>query len=331
MTGLMSPHGPTPSQVVFLQTDTQSTSPVISARPPRSCGNSLVLVLNFWWYIDDVGFSHHQLEPQHTSPNRNNPNPFAPGEILEVPFPEWTPADLGVSQNKNIPYFAEATNLYADENVNNDYKTKTCTLHYGAFNDVKVNAINSPVSGLANPQTPEVAIENVGQFDQSANVNVAISKMSYGAQWAVYDINGGRTWGRSTTGQRTGTGCAYIVYDYVVMPNDDWLATPGNVVAPGGAFSFWIKGYTYNDDSYEVYMSTVGNTPEDFYAGTMLFSGIAPSSYIFQTFDMSSYEGQTLYFGIRYTGNNAWYVWLDDVILPDGSPEGFEEQTSHLW
>jgi hypothetical protein len=39
---------------------------------------------------------------------------------------------------------------------------------------------------------------------------------------------------------------------------------------------------------------------------------------------MSAYVGQTVYFGIRYTGMDAWYIWVDDVTLPDGSYEGFE-------
>ena len=86
-------------------------------------------------------------------------------------------------ENININYNAEAYNLFIDENPANDYKEKAFNLHYGYFNDVKVNAINSPINGVAAPQIPEVAIENVGQFDQSANVNMQIGKIVYGAQW----------------------------------------------------------------------------------------------------------------------------------------------------
>jgi hypothetical protein len=39
---------------------------------------------------------------------------------------------------------------------------------------------------------------------------------------------------------------------------------------------------------------------------------------------MSTYVGETVYYAIRSTGNDAWYVWVDDVTLPDGSFEGFE-------
>jgi len=275
------------------------------------------------WYVDDVGFtitSWVNVYDQTVTISS-----IAPDEVIEVAFPEWTPADLGLVENSNINYFAEATNLFADENINNDYKAKPFTLHFGYFNDVKVNAINSPVNGLAAPQTPEVVIENVGQFDQSANVNMVISKREYGSEWKVYNPNGGNTWVRDTLGPRTGTGCAKCTYEYTAELNDDWLATPGNVVAPGGVFSFWVHGYTYNDDHYHVYMSTVGNTIDDFLAGTELYSGIAPpSTYTYQSFDLSAYEGQTVYCAIFYDGNYAWYIWVDDVTLPDGTFEGFE-------
>jgi len=278
------------------------------------------------WYIDDVGFtitSWVNVYDQTVTISS-----IAPDETIEVAFPEWTPADLGLVENTNINYLAEATNLFIDENTNNDYKAKPFSLHFGYFNDVKVNTINSPVNGLAAPQTPEVVIENVGQFDQSANVNMVISKREYGSEWKVYNPNGGNTWVRDTTGPRTGTGNAKCTYEYTAELNDDWLATPGNVVAPGGVFSFWVHGYTYNDDHYHVYISTVGNTIDDFLAGTELYSGMAPpSTYTYQSFDLSAYEGQTVYCAIFYDGNYAWYIWVDDVTLPDGTFEGFEGTT----
>jgi hypothetical protein len=277
------------------------------------------------WYIDDVGdviISWQNVYSQTvTIPT------IAPDETINVTFPEWTPAEMGLVENTNVNYFAEAYNLFADDNTNNDYKEKAFTLHYGYFNDVKVNSINSPINGLAAPQTPEVTISNVGQFDQSANVNMVISKRSYGSEWKVWNPSGGNTWVRDTTGPRTGVGDAKCTYEYTALPNDDWLATPGNVVAPGGVFSFWVQGYVYNDDTYHVYISTTGNTIDDFLAGTELFSGIAPTSYTLQSFDLSAYEGQTVYCGIFYDGNYAWYIWVDDVTLPDGTFEGFEGTT----
>jgi hypothetical protein len=507
------------------------------------------------WYIDDVGFTITSWVNEYsqivTIPS------ILPDETLEVSFPEWVPADLGVSENVNINYNAEATNLFADENINNDYKEKAFSLHYGFLHDVAVTEIVSPQNGLAQTQTPEVVILNKGQNTESVNVHMNIGKAlyttlleedfsggvppagwgtnypsnwlssstnyaggtapeamfswtpssvgehllytdvidttgftalglkfkeyvndynggyilkivtstdggatwsdayvraggpygpattdvtltaangvgsatfqiawdlsgdsfninywyiddawlgiidmveeydetvtvdvvagetvnailpdwtpadvpfgedidylvnvdatlngfvpvySYGfeeawipsvppgppvyppAGWTVYNVNTGNTWVYSASGMRSGAGCAKCTYDYAVQPNDDWLVTAPVVVAPGGIFDLWIDTYSYGDDEYEIYMSTTGNTPADFLAGTML-AGVyypVPTVYTQYTFDMSAYEGMTVWFAIRYTGYYAWYIWVDDVTLPDGSFEGFEGGT----
>ena len=82
---------------------------------------------------------------------------------LNLSFPTWTPADMGLVENTHINYNSEVTNLFVDENINNDYKAKAFTLTYGYFDDVAVTQIISPVDGLAETQTPVVAIENHGQ------------------------------------------------------------------------------------------------------------------------------------------------------------------------
>ncbi|MBN1280162.1 MAG: choice-of-anchor J domain-containing protein [Candidatus Thermoplasmatota archaeon] len=147
--------------------------------------------------------------------------------------------------------------------------------------------------------------------------------------WAVYNVNGGNTWVYSSSGQRSGTGCAKCTYDYVTMPNDDWLVTKGTVVAPGGIFEVWVDGYSYGDDAFEIYMSTTGNTVDDFTppSGTLLVGVYSevPGEYTQYTFTMPpEVYGQTVYFAIRYIGDYAWYIWVDDVTFPDGSFEGFE-------
>ena len=72
-------------------------------------------------------------------------------------------------------------------------------------------------------------------------------------------------------------------------------------------------------------MSTTGNTISDFQNGVLLLDETSPpSTYTLYEFDMSSYVGQTVYFGIRYKGDYAWYMWADDFTFPDGTTEGFE-------
>jgi hypothetical protein len=172
--------------------------------------------------------------------------------------------------------------------------------------DISVQSIVAPANGNAAPITPVVKVKNAGlNTEYNVDIQTKISKIVISDQWSVYNPSGGNTWVRSTSGQRTGAGCAKCTYEYTALPNDDWLVTPGTVVASGGVFSFWVSGYTYDDDTYHVYMSTVGNTIDNFLAGTELFSGVAHSGYAEKSFDMSAYVGQTVYFGILYDGTSG--------------------------
>jgi hypothetical protein len=487
------------------------------------------------WYIDDVGFLQTSWINEYIQ-TTTIPS-IAPDESINVSFPTWIPADLGLVENVDINYNVEAMNIFVDNNTNNDYKEKDFTLHYGYFHDIAVTQIISPVSGLAVPQTPEVVIENHGQFVENVNVNMNIGKApgvppagwgtnypdnwfssstnyaggilpeavfyyqpvsvgehylwtnninttgytelllkfkeyvndynsdydlkvvtstdggvtwqnvyvrvggpygptttevtltttngigsstfqiawdlsgnsyninywyiddvwigiidtveeydqtvvvdiepgttmnvvlpdwvpsdlpfnmeidflinvdatlngfsdfySYSFEdwipytpsafppvgWQIYNINGGNQWVHSITEYHSGNGCARCGYD---SANNDWLATPGIIVNPGGVFSLWVDTFDYGDDTYQIYMSTVGNTPADFLAGTLLANIVepVPTVYTQYTFDMSAYVGQMVYFAIRYIGLNAWHICVDDVTLPDGSTQGFEE------
>lgn len=152
--------------------------------------------------------------------------------------------------------------------------------------------------------------------------------------WTVYNVNGENTWERLDSGCRSGDFCVYCSYDgndYDDNPNDDWLTTEGTVVAAGGDFSVWIypeSNAQYEPDEYEIYMSTTGNTPADFLAGTKLagvyWPDIPADVYTQYTFSMAAYVGQTVYFAIRYIGNYGYYLYVDDVTFPDGTTEGFE-------
>jgi len=249
-----------------------------------------------YWYVDDFSVGAYSTDFSGTFPpvevslieeyNKVVPVAIAAGTTMNVVFPTWIPEDLPVLMG--IDYKADAS-------------ISVFGYGYIPFWNYGFEDWVPPVPAV--PPVPPVWPPT---------------------GWAVYNVNGGNEWVWTNYNTHTGSGAAYCFYDYVVMPNDDWLATKGTVVAPGGVFSFWVLGNSYYDEPYEVYMSTVGNTVADFQAGTLLLSSIAGPTYTFNTFDLSAYVGQTLYFGIRYTGDYAYYIYVDDVTFPDGSFEGFE-------
>jgi len=145
--------------------------------------------------------------------------------------------------------------------------------------------------------------------------------------WGIQNNNGGSTWVLSTTGQRSGSYCAKCINDYPLQPNDDLLFTKPIFYDGTGYFDFYVKGYS--DDTYNVYY-----WPGIGAEWIMIDSGVGGPSYFhegpYYPSDYGITSGQTVYFAIRYTGNNAWYLLIDDVTFPDGTTEGFEDATNQL-
>jgi hypothetical protein len=261
------------------------------------------------WYIDDVGFTItswvNVYDQTITIPS------ILPDETIELSFPEWTPADLGLVENTNINYFAEATNLFIDENINNDYKAKPVTLHFGYFNDVKVNAIGSPVSGLANPQTPNATIENVGQFDQSANVNMVISKIVYGAQWTQESST---EWLQSFSNIAGGVSPeAYLPYYNIVGDYSYLMSCPIDTSAESTvtlSFRSMINNYA---GGYNCYVKTRSSESDDWTDVSPWVNPITTSIYAAQynidiTGDIGTGTQVMFEFSGYYFNLNYWYV-----------------------
>ena len=216
--------------------------------------------------------------------------------------------------------------------------------------DIKVNSIDAPNSGSgAASFTPLVTIENKGNNSENPNVNLKINKivtstiMSEGfeswtaaasatfppAGWAVYNVLGTNTWARYTSYYKIGSYDAYTGYT-TAQTQDDWLTTKGVVVGScDNKFSFWYRSYsTSYAKTIKVWMSSSGNTVADFTgaSGTLLAT-IGPfttTTYTQYVYDASAFVGQTRYFAVEDVSTSAYYVHLDEFILPDGTRQGFE-------
>ncbi len=129
------------------------------------------------WFLDDVGVTETSEVYEYNQTIYADIPAYMSVDVL---FPDWTPADLGISENINVEYIVNATTqLSSDQLHSNDYKQKTFTLHYGFFHDVALTEIISPISGLAQTQTPQVVLEDHGQNDENVNVNMVIGKAVY--------------------------------------------------------------------------------------------------------------------------------------------------------
>ncbi|MDA3944038.1 MAG: PKD domain-containing protein [Bacteroidetes bacterium] len=111
----------------------------------------------------------------------------------------------------------------------------------------------------------------------------------------------------------------------VTPPNNDWIISPEADLGTNSSLSFWVKSYTsdYGLERYRVGVSTSGTDPGDF---TIISSGSyleAPATAWQQkTFDLSQYDGQTVYIGIQCVSNDAFIFMLDDIELSTEAAEG---------
>ncbi len=92
---------------------------------------------------------------------------------------------------------------------------------------------------------------------------------------------------------------------------DNWLITPQ--VTFGNTLKFWVRTSTGYPDSYEVLLSTGGNTTEDF---TVTLQAMAPAPENNQwnevSIDLSAYAGQQGYIAIHHVDYDMNYLVIDD-------------------
>lgn len=143
------------------------------------------------------------------------------------------------------------------------------------------------------------------------------------SSWTV--INGGdtNTWVAGTPGvgiAHTGSNVAKIVYNSTVA-HDDYLITPQVTVAVGSAdrITFWYKHRSNTfPEIFDVLLSTGGNTAPDFTVS--LATAVTPTTdWQEMVFDLSAYEGQSVYIAFHSTTTNEYELNLDDIVV-DSQP-----------
>lgn len=99
--------------------------------------------------------------------------------------------------------------------------------------------------------------------------------------------------------------------------NNDWMVSPQTALGTNSSLTLWVKSYTdeYGLEKYNIGVSTTGMDPADF----TIISGstplLAPMAWTEVTFDLSEYDGQTVYVGIQCVSEDAFIFMIDDVSL----------------
>ena len=134
--------------------------------------------------------------------------------------------------------------------------------------------------------------------------------------WTVINNGGANGWVQNTSpvdGALEGTAVASITYNS--SAHDDYLITPAIAVSVGVneslAFNVKSRSSAYLE-AYEVLLSTT-DTSEAAFSVVLQASSDAPNAWTKILFDLSAYDGQTVYVAVRATDTDRFALYVDDV------------------
>ncbi len=134
--------------------------------------------------------------------------------------------------------------------------------------------------------------------------------------WTVINNGGANGWVQNTTpdgGALEGDAVASITYN--TSAHDDYLITPAIAVSVGvnESLVFNVKSRSSSYlEAYEVLLSTT-DTSEAAFSVVLQASSDAPNAWTKIVFDLSAYDGQTVYVAVRATDTDRFALYVDDV------------------
>lgn len=151
-------------------------------------------------------------------------------------------------------------------------------------------------------------------FDMPFEENFETTTLSC---WTAQDLDGdGEGWFFATTedGNRMIASASYDNDTYSAIDADNLLISPAINVTTGAALSFKVLSADPNYlDHYSVYVTT---SLSDFSAATVLVNNMeAPGELTEYSFDLSAFDGQTIYVIFRHNDYDEFWFLLDDVSV----------------
>ena len=152
------------------------------------------------------------------------------------------------------------------------------------------------------------------------------------ACWSNINNGSPNTWGYfSSTAPYSGLRAFGIAYNE--SAHDDYLISPQFTITDGVSdyLEFYGKNYSsvYPED-FDVLISTTGKAAADF--TVTLAADLEPSTtYEKFSYDLSAYEGETIYIAFHITTQNNYYVFIDDITITNYPASTWSGATSATW
>lgn len=99
-------------------------------------------------------------------------------------------------------------------------------------------------------------------------------------------------------------------------PNNDWVISPRIKVGVGNIVSFMAKAADRTNENFRVLISKTGKEVEDFVSLTEgNYESVEYSTWKAVTYDLSAYEGDSVYVAINCISKEAFMLMIDDFYL----------------
>ena len=110
--------------------------------------------------------------------------------------------------------------------------------------------------------------------------------------------------------------CMAAVPPVAGVTNNDWMISPQTTLGMNSSITLWVKAFTSDYvENYNVLVSTTDMDPGSFTVISGPVPMEAPNTWTEVTFDLSAYDGQTVYVAIQCVSNDAWVFMIDDVSI----------------
>ena len=128
---------------------------------------------------------------------------------------------------------------------------------------------------------------------------------------AVPDLSGG--------GSATYQGAKGLYFfDATTGPtwNNDWAVMPQITLGTGSSIKFWAKSVTaqWGLEKFNVAVSTTNTAPSSF-TNLNLSVEEAPTEWTEYEYDLSAYDGQTVYIAIHFVSQDAFFMQMDQFEI----------------
>jgi hypothetical protein len=227
--------------------------------------------------------------------------------------------------------------------------TYTADLRF-VSNDGLNPTVNVPVTFIVTPGGSAQSV--ILDFEEQEDFSLTFDP------WTALDVDGGQTYGfEGITFPHSYEPMAFIAFnpaattptlgdDPEIQPhggvrfgacmatvpppfNDDWMISPQTALGTNSSITLWVKSYTdeYGLEKYNVLVSTTDMNPASFTSISGSTPMLAPIDWTEVTFDLSAYDGQTVYVAVQCVSEDAWVFMIDDVSIDFfvGTPENEEE------